>query len=98
LHQAMAIGNQAAALAELDRFDEAENAYLKSATMLREIGELDLRLHVMQSLSAMQLKMGRRLEAYASMYAGVDIISQPTPKQRLLKYLMQIPFKFLTKA
>lgn len=91
--QAMAIGNRAAALEVLERFDEAEEAYRESATILKEIGELDDRLHVLQSLSAMQLHMGRRLEAYASMYVGIMSIERPNPRQRLLKALMQIPYK-----
>lgn len=97
-HQAMAIGNRAAALEELERFDEAEQLYLKSAKILQEIGEYNDRLHVLQSLSAMQLRMGRRLEAYASMYAAVNTIEHPNPRQRLLKTLMEIPFKIFNKS
>lgn len=97
-HQAMAIGNRAAALEELEHFDEAEQLYLESAKILREIGEYKDRLHVMQSLSAMQLKMGRRLEAYASMYAAVKPIEHPNPRQRLLKALMEIPMRFFNKS
>lgn len=91
--QALSIGNRASALEELERFEEAEQAYRDSAKILKEIGKLDDRLHVLQSLSAMQLQMGRRLEAYASMYAGIISIERPNPKQRLLKALMQIPYK-----
>lgn len=91
--QALAIGNRAAALEVLDRFEEAEVAYQDSAKILKEIGKLDDRLHVLQSLSAMQLQMGRRLEAYASMYAGIMSIERPNLRQRLLKALMQIPYK-----
>lgn len=97
-HQAMATGNLAAALDELERYDEAEALYLESAKLLKEIGEHEDRLHVMQALSAMQLKMGRRLEAYASMYAAVNTIERPNPRQRLLKTLMQIPFKLFNKS
>lgn len=92
-HQAMAIGNRAAALDELERFEEAEEAYIVSAKILREVGKHDDQLHVLQSLSALQMKMGRRLEAYASMYAGVMAIDRPNPRQRLLKALLQIPYK-----
>lgn len=97
-HQAMAIGNRAAALEILERFEEAEEAYRDSAKILKEIGEFDDRLHVLQSLSALQLHMGRRLEAYASMYAGIMTIEEPNPRQRLLKALMQIPYKLLYKS
>ncbi len=93
--QAMALGNQAAALEALDRLEKAEQAYWKSAEILKEIGEKDLRLSVMQSISALQLRTGRQLQAIASMYAGVENIDKPTPKQRFLKRLLGIPMQLL---
>jgi tetratricopeptide (TPR) repeat protein len=95
LRQAMAIGNQAAALEELKRFDEAEAGYLKSAELLNSIGEFELRAYVLQSLSSVQMRQGRYLEAYATMNAGVMGIKKPDLTQRILKSLMQVPFKFL---
>lgn len=95
--QAMALGNQAAALEELNRLEEAEQTYWKSAEILKEIGEKDLRVSIMQSISAIQLRTGRQLQAVASMHAGVDEIDKPNPKQRFLKGLLGIPMKLLTK-
>ncbi len=95
--QAMALGNQAAALEELGRLAEAEQAYWKSAEILKEIGEKELRLSVMQSISALQLRTGRQLQAVASMHAGVANIEKPTPKQRFLKRILEIPMQMLNK-
>jgi tetratricopeptide (TPR) repeat protein len=95
---AMAWGNLGSALEANDRFEEAEMAYTKSAELLREAGEDKLRSNVLQSLSALQLNDGRKLEAWATMKAGVDGIKRPNIKQRTLKQLLEMPFKFLNKS
>lgn len=93
--QALALGNQAAALEALQRPEEAEQAYWLSAEILKDLGETDLRLSVMQSISAMQLRSGRQLQAVATMQAGIENIEKPTPKQRLLKRLLNVPMKMI---
>jgi len=95
LRQAMAIGNQAAALEKLKRVNEALAAYEKSAELLKEAGEFELRAYVLQAISSLQLQKGQYLEAYAKMLDGVMGLDKPNLKQRLLKSLMQVPFKFL---
>ena len=96
--QAMAIGNKAAALDELGRLEDAAKYYEISADILNEIGEKNLRASVMQSLSAVQLKQGRRLEALASMQAGLNGVTNPNPKQRVVKKLLQIPFNLINRS
>jgi tetratricopeptide (TPR) repeat protein len=93
LRQALAIGNRGAALDELGQVENASAAYKESAKLLKQIGEFELRAHVMQSLSALQLQEGHHLQAYTTMLAGVEGIEKPNPKQRLLKSLMHMPFK-----
>ncbi|HLE13689.1 MAG TPA: tetratricopeptide repeat protein [Anaerolineales bacterium] len=93
--QAMAISNQAAALEALGRYDESANAYAKSADLFKDLGEMDLRAVVLRSLSAVQLRLGRQLEALASMQAGLDGVQKPTPKQKLVKKLLKSPFSVL---
>lgn len=93
--QAMALGNLAAALEDLKQLDEARINYEKSAELFAESGEYELRAYVLQSLSALQLRSGKYLEAYATMRAGVGGIKKTNMQQRLLKTLMDIPFKFL---
>ena len=96
--QGMAAGNRGAALEALGRLDEAEVAYTLSGDLLRQVGETELRAHVMQSLSMLQLRKGKRLEAYGTMYAGVHGIQKPKPRQKLLKALMEIPFKLFNRS
>jgi tetratricopeptide (TPR) repeat protein len=98
LRQAMALGNQAAALDALKRLEEAETAYVASADLFKDLGETDLRANVMQSLSALQLRSGRQLEALATMQAGVDNVEKPNLRQRMLKQLLKLPQKFMNKS
>lgn len=93
--QAVAIGNQAAALEKLKRLDEAMVAYKKSAELLEQAGDFELRAYVMQSISLLQLRKRHYLEAYATMQAGIMGVKKPNLKQRLLKSLIQIPYNFL---
>lgn len=98
LRLAMALGNQGAALDALKRLDEAERAYLRSAELLKELGEHDLRAPVMKSLSALQMRTGRQLEALATMQAGVEGMERPNLRQRILKKLLRIPFKLFNRS
>lgn len=95
--QAMALGNIAAALDELDRYEEAEETYLRSAKIFDNIGEDKLRANVMQSLSKLQLRTGRQLQALATMQSGVDEIKRPNLRQRMLKKLLKTPLKLLNR-
>jgi hypothetical protein len=49
----------------------------------------------MQALSALQLRMGRQLEALATMNAGLAEVKRPNPAQRLAKKILQVPFDYL---
>lgn len=95
--QGMAFGNLGAALEALKRHPEAIEAYQRSAELLKQVGDGELRANVLQSLSALLLKSGRQLEALAVMQAGLDSVKRPNPKQRILKKLLHVPFKFLEK-
>ena len=95
--QAMAIGNVAAAQDVLGQLEEAETAYKRSAELFTEIGEDKLRANVMQSLSQLQLRTGRQLEALATMQSGMEDIKRPSLRQRLLRRLMKTPFKLLDR-
>ena len=95
--QGLAAGNLGAALEELDRFEEAAQAYQQSAEALEKAGEDALRAHVMQSLSSVQLRTGKHLQAVANMQSGLEGVKRPTPQQRMLKRLLQIPFNMLNK-
>jgi tetratricopeptide (TPR) repeat protein len=93
--QAMALGNLGAAFEGVRRYQEAEDAYQQSADLLKRVGEDQLRLNVMQSLSNLQLRTGKHLQALSSMQAGIEDVHRPSPKQRILKKLLGVPFKLM---
>ena len=95
--QGMALGNMASALEAVDRTEEAAEAYLQSASMLEKAGEDQLRANVMHSLSMLQFRSGKQLQALASMQSGLEGVKRPTPKQSLLKKLLRIPMDMLTR-
>lgn len=94
---AMALGNKAAALAELGNREEAEKLYWESAKLLNEIGETALRASVLQAISRLQMRSGRMMEAVASMQSGLDQVEKPSFTQRMLKKLLQVPIKMLNR-
>ena len=96
--QALALGNEAAALQTLGKIEEAEALYRESADLLAETGDDELRASVFRSISELQLKQGRHLEAVASMHTGLDGLEKPKPRQRLVRRLLEMPFKFLNRG
>jgi len=93
--QGLALGNLGDALESVGRKQEAAELYMQSADLLEQAGEDEMRAHVWQSLSKLQLKTGRQIEALATMEAGIEGFKKPTLKQRFLKKLLRIPFKLM---
>lgn len=97
LHQAMAYGNRAAALEALEQYEDAIQDYAVSAELLKKVNADELRLDVMKSLSALQLKTGRSLEALTTMQAGVDGLKKPKMRYRILQRLLDMPAKLMKR-
>jgi tetratricopeptide (TPR) repeat protein len=95
--QGMALGNIASALEALDRDEEAIEMYQQSADVLAQAGEDQLRASVMQSLSMLQFRSGRQLQALASMQNGLEGVNHPSPRQSFLKRLLRIPVDMATR-
>ena len=87
--QGMAIGNQAAALESLQRFDEALAAYERSAQLFAEAGEGDLRAMVLKSAAALKLKRGKVTESAFKMIGSLEAKEKPSLFERLLKFLLR---------
>jgi tetratricopeptide (TPR) repeat protein len=92
----MALGNRGAALEALERNEEALIVYQQAADILQQAGEDQLRAQVMQSLSMLQLQMGRQLQALASMQNGIDGVERPSASQKMLEKLLNIPMNVAT--
>jgi tetratricopeptide (TPR) repeat protein len=95
--EAMALGNQAAALEALGNTQEAISRYEAAAEIFGAIHEQELRAYVLQSLSALQLKSGDNLQSLASMHAALENKQKPGLREKLLRNLLRVPFKMLRK-
>lgn len=95
---AMALGNKAAALAALNRREDAEKIYWKSARLLEEVGDTELRASVMNAISRLQMRSGRLMEAMTSMQSGLEKTDNLNIIQRILKKLLQILGRLLNKS
>lgn len=87
--QAMAFGNQAAALEALNRFEEALAAYERSAELFAEAGDGDLRAMVMKSAAAIKLKSGKVTESAFKMMGSLDAKDNPGFFERILKFFLR---------
>ena len=90
---AMALGNQAAALEGLNKYQEAMELYKKCSEILKDTGEKELRSYVLNNLSALQLKHGEQLEAVATMQAAINSKKNLSLKEKVLKKLLDVPFR-----
>jgi len=87
--QALALGNQAAALEALNRFDEAVSAYERSAELFAQVNEGDLRALVLKSSAAIKLKKGKVSEAAFKMIGSLEAKDNPGFFDRLLKFFLR---------
>ena len=88
--QAMAIGNQAAALEALKELDQALAAYTRSAELFAEAGEGDMRAMVLQSAAALKLRRGKIMDSALSMIGSVESAEKPNLLQRFLRFLLRL--------
>jgi tetratricopeptide (TPR) repeat protein len=86
--QGMAVGNQAAALEALKRYDEAFAAYEQSAEIFAEAGEGDLRSMVLKAAAGIKLKRGKVTESAFKMIGSLDAKDNPSLFDRILRYIL----------
>lgn len=87
--QGMAIGNQAAALEGLNRYDEALAAYTRSAELFALAGEGDLQAMVLKSTAAIKLKTGRLADSAFKMMGSLNVKETPGFLERILKFFLR---------
>jgi len=93
--QAMALGNQAAAYEALNRIPEAIERYKQSSEILMDSDENELRSYLLKNLSTLQLKHGQQLEAVATMQAAMNSKKKLSLKEKVLKKLLDTPFRLM---
>lgn len=87
--QAMALGNQAAALDALKRYEEALPLYERAAQLFEQTREGDMRSMVLKSIAAIRVKQGKLNAAGMEMLGSLGAVEKPSLLQRLLKFLFR---------
>jgi len=87
--QGMALGNQAAALEALNRYDDAIEKYDQAAELFAQAGEGDLRALVMKSSAAIKLKTGRVTDSAFKMMGSLEAKDNPSLFERILKFFLR---------
>ena len=80
----------AAALVELGRLDEALTAYERSAGLLADAGEGDLRALVLKAAAGIQLRRGKVTESGIRMIGALEAKRHATIFERLLRFFVRI--------
>lgn len=91
--QGIALGNLGAALDAMKRSDEAIEAYQRSSELLGQVGEDDLRAHVLKSLSVLQMRKGEQMEAVTTMQASLEAGGKSAGKGNIFSRLFKRPPK-----
>ncbi len=86
--QAMAMGNQAAALEDLGRQREALEHYQQASALLKSGGETEMRSIILKRISSLQMRSGKSLESLAAMDTALSIEKPSSPKEKLLQKLL----------
>ncbi len=90
--QALALGNRAAALEALGKLKAAEQDYLASEALLRELNEPELLAAVRQQLAALHLRMKRPADALID--TGIALEGRPLSfRQKMLRWLLKIVYR-----
>lgn len=90
LREAMAIGNQAAALEGIGDFNKALELYEKSAALFGEINEQDYRATVLKSIAGLKLRKFKLQDTALTMLDSLNATQNPTFLQRVLKFFLRL--------
>lgn len=96
--QAMALGNRGAILEKLGKLDEAIDAYDQSAALFKQVGEHELRIPILRSLSNLQLRTRRPLDSLINFDAELGEIEGLNAWQRFLRKLVQLQMKLMFRS
>ena len=95
LRQANALGNLAAAHDGAGHLDEAAALYEQAIDLYKELGDTENRAACWKALSGLQIRQDNKLQALASMQAGLNLSTDLSPKEKTLKGLLSQAFKLM---
>jgi tetratricopeptide (TPR) repeat protein len=88
--QAMALGNQAAALDALHRYDEAIRKYERSADLFADVKDGDMRAMVLKSAAAIKLKTGQITDSAFKMIGSLEARDTPSIFERIMRFILRL--------
>lgn len=88
--QGVAVGNRAAALEGLKKWDEALAEYDRAAKILEQAGEGDMHSIVRKAAANLNLKRGRVTDSQMDVYDSLRLVEKPSLTQRVMKFMMRI--------
>ena len=86
----MALGNQAAALAELGKLDEALERYEQSIPLFDQVGNNDYKATVLKAIAGIKLRKGKLQDTAMGMLDSLGATEKPNFFQRILKFILRI--------
>jgi len=91
--QGIAVGNRAAALEGLKKWNEALAEYERAATLFEQAGAGDMHSIVRKAAANLNLKRGRFTDSQMDVYDSLRLVEKPTLTQRIMKFLIRIGVK-----
>jgi tetratricopeptide (TPR) repeat protein len=88
--QGIAIGNRAAALEGLKKWNEALAEYDRAASLLEQAGEGDMHSVVRKAAANLNLKLGRMTDSQMDVLDSLRLAEKPSFTQRIMKFLLRI--------
>jgi len=96
LRQAQALSNQANALDGAGELEQAAEMYVEAIDLFTELGERENRSACWKALSNLQVKQNNKLQALASMQAGLNLAPKLSAREKTLKALIDRAFKLMS--
>jgi len=90
--QGIAVGNRAAALEGLKKWNDAVAEYDRAASIFEQAGEGDMHSVVRKAAANINLKRGHITDTQMDIYDSLRLVEKPTLTQRMMKFLMRIGF------
>jgi len=88
--QGFTVGNRAAALEGMKKYQDAITEYERAAVLLEQAGEGDMHSVVRKAAANLHLKHGRISAAQMDVYDSLRLVEKPNFTQRILKFLKRI--------
>jgi tetratricopeptide (TPR) repeat protein len=95
LREGQAAANLAAAHDGAGQVERAAELYVQAIDLLGQAGEAETRAACFKKLSALQVQRGQQMQALASMRSGLNLSSELTPKEKMLKELLDKAMKMM---